>query len=174
MLACQSRVELTDVDELGFVPVADVAAALHFQVIAERAGRAAIIGATNPPSESGRRSSPMHVLCKAVHDRLTDPVHIIQSASESHRVRRRPRRKLRLKPRGSAPLCFCFALRSSRTEHPLKHQRPRDSQSKPAEVPRPSCQTRTDNINRCHYLEVRRRRIQVCDFVLQWPRARPR
>jgi DNA replication protein DnaC len=38
-----SRVELIVIDELGYVPLAEVAAELLFQVIAERAEKAAII-----------------------------------------------------------------------------------------------------------------------------------
>src|SRR5450755_1166128 len=57
MLARWARVELIVIDELGYVPLAEVAAELLFQVIAERAEKAAIINAR---------------LCKAVLDRLTD------------------------------------------------------------------------------------------------------
>jgi DNA replication protein DnaC len=46
MLACWSRVELIVIDELGYVPLA---AELLFQVIAERAEKAAIIVTTNLP-----------------------------------------------------------------------------------------------------------------------------
>ena len=49
MLARWSRVELIVIDELGYVPLAEVAAELLFQVIAERAEKAAIIVTTNLP-----------------------------------------------------------------------------------------------------------------------------
>jgi DNA replication protein DnaC len=41
-VTCWSRVELIVIDELGYVPLAEVAAELLFQVIAERAENAAI------------------------------------------------------------------------------------------------------------------------------------
>lgn len=47
MLARWSRVELIVIDELGYVPLAGVAAELLFQVIDERAEKAAIIMTTN-------------------------------------------------------------------------------------------------------------------------------
>jgi DNA replication protein DnaC len=46
MLARWSRVELIVIDELGYVPLAEVAAELLFQVIADRAEKAAIIVTT--------------------------------------------------------------------------------------------------------------------------------
>jgi len=59
MLARRSRVELIVIDELGYVPLAEVAAALLiFQIIAERAEKAAVIAAPTCPSPSGLRSSP--------------------------------------------------------------------------------------------------------------------
>jgi DNA replication protein DnaC len=57
MLALRSRVELIVIDELGYVPLAEVAAELFFQVIAERAEKAAIIVTSN-------------LLCGAPHNRF--------------------------------------------------------------------------------------------------------
>ena len=48
MLARWSRVELIVIDELGYVPLAEVAAELLFQVIADRAEKAAVIVTTKP------------------------------------------------------------------------------------------------------------------------------
>jgi DNA replication protein DnaC len=47
MLARWARVELIVIDELGYVPMAEIAAELLFQVIAERAEKAAIMVTTN-------------------------------------------------------------------------------------------------------------------------------
>ncbi len=80
MLARWSRVELIVIDELGYVPLAKVAAELLFQVIAERAEKAAVIVTTTR-------------LCKAMLDRLTDQAHIIETGSESYRFRRTLRKK---------------------------------------------------------------------------------
>jgi DNA replication protein DnaC len=53
MFARRSRVELIVIDERGYVPLVEVAAELLFQVIAERAEKAAIIVTTNLPSQQG-------------------------------------------------------------------------------------------------------------------------
>ena len=44
-----SRYELIVIDELGYVPLAEVGAELLFQVIADRAEKAAVIVTTNLP-----------------------------------------------------------------------------------------------------------------------------
>ena len=72
MLARWSRVELIVIDELGYVPLAEVAAELLFQVIAERAEKAAIIVTTNLPFSEWPQVFTNARLCKAVLDRLTD------------------------------------------------------------------------------------------------------
>jgi DNA replication protein DnaC len=93
MLARWSRVELIVIDELGYVPLAEVAAELLFQVIAERAEKAAIIVTTNLPFSEWPQVFTNTRLCKAVLDRLTDQAHIIETGSESYRFRRTLRRK---------------------------------------------------------------------------------
>ncbi len=50
-----SRYELIIIDELGYVPLAEVGAELLFQVIAERAERTAVIVTTNLPFRNGHR-----------------------------------------------------------------------------------------------------------------------
>lgn len=51
-----SRYELIAIDEMGYVPLAEVGAKLLFQVIAERAEKAALIVTANLPlPRSGRR-----------------------------------------------------------------------------------------------------------------------
>jgi DNA replication protein DnaC len=72
ILARWSRVELIVIDEIGYVPLAEVAAELLFQVIAERAERAAIIVTTNLPFSEWPQVFTNARLCKAVLDRLTD------------------------------------------------------------------------------------------------------
>ena len=93
MLARWSRVELIVIDELGYVPLAEVAAELLFQVIAERAEKAAIIVTTNLPFSEWPQVFTNARLCKAVLDRLTDQAHIIETGSESYRFRRTLRKK---------------------------------------------------------------------------------
>jgi replication-associated recombination protein RarA len=93
MLARWSRVELIVIDELGYVPLAEVAAELLFQVIAERAEKAAIIVTTNLPFSEWPQVFTNARLCKAVLDRLTDQAHIIETGAESYRFRRTLRKK---------------------------------------------------------------------------------
>jgi DNA replication protein DnaC len=93
MLARWSRIELIVIDELGYVPLAEVAAELLFQVIADRAEKAAIIVTTNLPFSEWPQVFINTRLCKAVLDRLTDQAHIIETGAESYRFRRTLSRK---------------------------------------------------------------------------------
>jgi DNA replication protein DnaC len=72
MLARWSRVELIVTDELGYVPFAEFAAELLFQIIAERADKAAVIVTTNLLFSEWPQVFTNARLCKAVLDRLTD------------------------------------------------------------------------------------------------------
>jgi DNA replication protein DnaC len=83
-----SRYELIAIDELGYVPLADVGAELLFQVIADRAEKAAVIVTTNLPFSEWPQVFPNARLCKAMLDRLTDRAHIIETGTESYRFRR--------------------------------------------------------------------------------------
>jgi hypothetical protein len=91
--------------------LAEVAAELLFQVIAERAEKAALIVTTNLPFSEWPQVFTNARLCKAVLDRLTDQAHIIETGSESYRFRRTLRKK-RQGDRGGvvAPLCFRFSV----------------------------------------------------------------
>ena len=93
VLARWSRVELIVIDELGYVPLAEVAAELLFQVVAERAEKAAVIVTTNLPFSEWPQVFTNARLCKAMLDRLTDQAHIIETGSESYRFRRTLRKK---------------------------------------------------------------------------------
>jgi len=88
MLKRWASVELIVIDELGYVPLAEVAAELLFQVIAERAEKAAVIVTTNLPFSEWPQVFTNARLCKAVLDRLTDQAHIIETGNESYRFRR--------------------------------------------------------------------------------------
>ena len=85
--------ELIVIDELGYVPLAEVAAELLFQVIADRAEKAAVIVTTNLPFSEWPQVFTNARLCKAVLDRLTDQAHIIETGAESYRFRRTLRKK---------------------------------------------------------------------------------
>lgn len=55
VMARWSRYELIAVDEVGYVPLAELGAEFLFQVIADRAEKVAVIMTTNLPSQNGRR-----------------------------------------------------------------------------------------------------------------------
>jgi DNA replication protein DnaC len=83
-----SRYELMVIDELGYVPLAELGAELVFQVIADRAEKAAVIVTTNLPFSEWPQVFPNARLCRAMLDRLTDRAHIIETGTESFRFRR--------------------------------------------------------------------------------------
>jgi DNA replication protein DnaC len=83
-----SRYELIVIDEVGYVPFAQVGAELLFQVISERAERATLIITTNLPFSEWTQVLPNARLCKALLDRVTDRAHILETGTESYRFRR--------------------------------------------------------------------------------------
>ena len=87
------RYELIAVDEVGYVPLADIGAEFLFQVISERAERAALIVTTNLPFSEWTTVFPNPRLCKALLDRITDRAHIIETGTESFRFRRTVERR---------------------------------------------------------------------------------
>jgi DNA replication protein DnaC len=82
------RYELVAIDELGYVPLANVGAELLFQVVSERSERAALILTTNLPFSEWTQVFKNARLCKALLDRVTDGAHILETGSESYRFRR--------------------------------------------------------------------------------------
>ncbi len=88
VLARWARYELLAIDEVGYVPLADVGAEFLFQVIAERAEKAAVIMTTNLPFSEWTQVIPNARLCKALLDRVTDRAHIIETGNDSYRFRR--------------------------------------------------------------------------------------
>jgi DNA replication protein DnaC len=87
------RYELIALDEVGYVPLADIGAEFLFQVISERAERAAIVVTTNLPFSEWTTVFPNPRLCKALLDRITDRAHIIETGTESFRFRRTVERR---------------------------------------------------------------------------------
>jgi DNA replication protein DnaC len=92
LMARWQKYELIALDEVGYVPLADIGAEFLFQVISERAERAAIIVTTNLPFSEWTTVFPNPRLCKALLDRITDRAHIIETGTESFRFRRTPER----------------------------------------------------------------------------------
>ena len=93
LMARWQRYELIAVDEVGYVPLADIGAEFLFQVISERAERAAIVVTTNLPFSECTTVFPNLRLCKALLDRITDRAHIIETGTESFRFRRTVERR---------------------------------------------------------------------------------
>lgn len=88
VMARWSRYELIAIDEVGYVPLAEMGAEFLFQVIAERAERNAVIVTTNLPFSEWTQVIPNARLCKALLDRITDRAHILETGTESYRFRR--------------------------------------------------------------------------------------
>jgi DNA replication protein DnaC len=83
-----ARYDLIAIDEVGYVPLAEVGAELLFQIIADRTEQAAVILTTNLPFSEWTQVIPNARLCKALLDRVTDRAHIIETGSDSYRFRR--------------------------------------------------------------------------------------
>jgi DNA replication protein DnaC len=83
-----ARYELIAIDEVGYVPLAEIGAEMLFEVVAERAEKAAIIMTTNLPFSEWTQVFTNARLCKAMLDRITDRAHIIETGTESYRFRR--------------------------------------------------------------------------------------
>jgi DNA replication protein DnaC len=88
VLARWERYDLIAIDEVGYVPLAEVGAELLFQVVADRAEKAAVILTTNLPFSEWTQVIPNARLCKALLDRITDRAHIVETGTESYRFRR--------------------------------------------------------------------------------------
>ncbi len=88
VLARWARYDVVAIDEVGYVPLADVGAEFLFQLIAERAEQATVLLTTNLPFSEWTQVIPNARLCKALLDRVTDRAHIIETGTESYRFRR--------------------------------------------------------------------------------------
>jgi DNA replication protein DnaC len=98
-----ARYDVIALDEVGYVPLAEVGAEFLFQVIAERAEKATVLLTTNLPFSEWTQVIPNARLCKALLDRITDRAHIIATGSESYRFRRTlARRQGKERPDGQA------------------------------------------------------------------------
>jgi DNA replication protein DnaC len=82
-----ARLDLLCLDELGYVHVDDRGAELLFQVITERDERASVAVASNHPFSEWGRTFTDPRLAAAVVDRLTFHAHIIETGTDSYRLR---------------------------------------------------------------------------------------
>ena len=85
--------DLIAIDEVGYVPMAELGAEFLFQVIAERAEQAAVILTTNLPFSEWTQVIPNARLCKALLDRITDRAHILETGADSYLPANRRERK---------------------------------------------------------------------------------
>jgi CheY-like chemotaxis protein len=81
------------IDEVGYVPLAELGAEFLFQVVAERAEKAAVIITTNLPFSEWTQVIPNARLCKVLLDRITDRAHILETGKDSYRFRRTNHKK---------------------------------------------------------------------------------
>ena len=88
VMARWSRYDLIAIDEVGYVPLAEVGAEFLFQIIAERAERTGVVVTTNLPFSEWTEVIPNARLCKALLDRITNRAHILETGTESYRFRR--------------------------------------------------------------------------------------
>src|SRR5690349_891302 len=93
VMARWQKYELIALDEVGYVPLAEEGAEFLFQVISDRAERAALIVTTNLPFSEWTTVFPNPRLCKALLDRVTDRAHIIDTGTDSFRFRRTVERR---------------------------------------------------------------------------------
>jgi DNA replication protein DnaC len=98
VLARWARYDVVAIDEVGYVPMAELGAEFLFQVIAERAENAAVLLTTNLPFSEWTQVIPNARLCKALLDRITDRAHIIETGTESYRFRRTLAQRQRQRP----------------------------------------------------------------------------
>jgi len=87
------RVEVLVLDELGYIPLSRSDAELLFRVFAERQERRTIVLTTNLPFGEWTSVFRDPRLCKAVVDRLTFRAHIIETGTDSMRLKSSLKRK---------------------------------------------------------------------------------
>jgi DNA replication protein DnaC len=83
-----ARLDLLCLDELGYVHLDPKGAELLFQVITEREERASIAVASNAPFSEWGQTFTDPRLTAAVVDRLTFNAHIIETGTQSYRLRK--------------------------------------------------------------------------------------
>jgi DNA replication protein DnaC len=86
-VARYGRLDLLCLDELGYVHLDPRGAELLFQVITEREERASVAVASNLPFSEWGQVFPDGRLAAAVVDRLTYRAHVLETGTESYRLR---------------------------------------------------------------------------------------
>jgi DNA replication protein DnaC len=86
-VARYGRLDLLLIDELGYLHLDPRGAELLFHVITEREERASIAVATNAPFSEWAATFTDPRLCSAIIDRLTFKALIIETGTDSYRLR---------------------------------------------------------------------------------------
>jgi DNA replication protein DnaC len=94
------RLDLLLVDELGYVSVDPRGAELLFQVLTEREERASVAVASNHPFSEWGQTFTDPRLAAAVVDRMTFHAHILETGTDSYRLRTARAKKNTTKPQG--------------------------------------------------------------------------
>jgi DNA replication protein DnaC len=87
LVARYGRVELLCLDELGYVQLDARGSELLFQIVTEREEKASVATASNLPFSEWGRIIPDARLVAAIVDRLTFNGHIIETGSDSYRLK---------------------------------------------------------------------------------------
>jgi DNA replication protein DnaC len=118
LMARWQRYELIAVDEVGYVPLADIGAEFLFQVISERAERAAIVVTTNLPFSDGQRCF-----------RIRDCAKRCSTASRIGRISSRPGRNRSVS--GARWKGGRKVERTERLAQKLRNSKPKNKRQKP-------------------------------------------
>ena len=86
-MARYGRLDLLCLDELGYVGLDTRGAELLFQILTEREERASVATASNLPFSEWVQVIPDPRLVAAIVDRLTFRAHIIETGTDSYRLR---------------------------------------------------------------------------------------
>jgi DNA replication protein DnaC len=88
-----AKPDLLVLDELGYVPASQVGAELLFDVISTAYERSSVMVTTNPPFEEWKEVLGSERLTGATRDRLTHRCTIVETGTESYRLRDARRRR---------------------------------------------------------------------------------
>jgi DNA replication protein DnaC len=102
-IARYGRIDLLCLDELGYLELDRRGAELLFQVFTEREERSSIAIASNAAFSEWTSTFTDPRLCAAIVDRLTFDAHIIQTGTESYRLRTATARHHAARASGPAP-----------------------------------------------------------------------
>jgi DNA replication protein DnaC len=101
-IARYGRVDLLCLDELGYLELDRRGAELLFQVFTEREEKASIAIASNAAFSEWARTFTDPRLCAAIVDRLTFDAHIIETGSESYRLKSTRQKRQRTAARATS------------------------------------------------------------------------